>query len=559
MDPQSVKLFQDFGGPSFTDATSASGAALQASAKQRRAQSVKLVWGSVPSLGARGGLNKTCGEVAVKTSTAPMAAHYAGEVVRLAAELRPLAQAVAAATVPTGTLWNNDKILDGLPAAFEQVRHESAARLSSAITAEYRAAQSAPEASRAQLGWVAAGVHYPSLAKNARVFMGLIRDAFPVVSVGVSSAAFDKGAAGDFAQFPQVGVALANAERLASGGADGLPAALLSAAPQSGELSFTERPLESVLTFLFSTERLRQLRTSPSIEPLTMLAAAGDDLITRSLYVFGAGLVADAGGSMLSNSFLPSWATRIGKVAETVGGFAVSVAMVGLLAGVVLLYVVPLLPFVYFFFALLGWVFSIAEALLAVPLWALAHLRIDGEGFAGAAASGGYFLLFELFLRPFLIVAACVVSYLGFWGGLWCLSTLFDMATSEAVASVLEQSEGASGLDAFVFTIIFALMAYGVAVAAFKLIDKIPNEIMRWMGAGVRPFMGGNDAPDLRGSMLAGGAAVAHVSSGLQAVVNKAKAGQANGFLERKAISEKAQAAALRQESHTPKNIGGGS
>jgi hypothetical protein len=136
---------------------------------------------------------------------------------------------------------------------------------------------------------------------------------------------------------------------------------------------------------------------------------------------------------------------------------------------------------------------------------------------------GGYFLLFELLIRPALLVCAVVVSYLCFWGGIWALSSLFDLATTDTARTLLNKTAGPSGLDAFVYTIMFSFMAYGVAVSSFKLIDKIPNEVMRWMGAGTRPFMGGNDAPDLRGSMLAGGAAVGHVSQGLQSAVNRLK------------------------------------
>ena len=54
------------------------------------------------------------------------------------------------------------------------------------------------------------------------------------------------------------------------------------------------------------------------------------------------------------------------------------------------------MPFIYFFFALAGWIKSIFEAVVAMPLRALAHLRIDGEGLPGPGATNGYFLLLEI-------------------------------------------------------------------------------------------------------------------------------------------------------------------
>ena len=50
-------------------------------------------------------------------------------------------------------------------------------------------------------------------------------------------------------------------------------------------------------------------------------------------------------------------------------------------------------------FAVGGWVKGLFEAMVGVPLWALAHIRIDGQGLAGDAALNGYFLIFEIFIH----------------------------------------------------------------------------------------------------------------------------------------------------------------
>ena len=39
---------------------------------------------------------------------------------------------------------------------------------------------------------------------------------------------------------------------------------------------------------------------------------------------------------------------------------------------------------------------GMTELLVGAPLWALAHLRIDGNGLPGETASNGYFLIFEI-------------------------------------------------------------------------------------------------------------------------------------------------------------------
>ena len=45
-----------------------------------------------------------------------------------------------------------------------------------------------------------------------------------------------------------------------------------------------------------------------------------------------------------------------------------------------------------------------------------------------------------------------------------------------------------SVIDEFFFTIIYTIIIYMLAISAFKLIDQIPAQVLRWMGDGARPF-----------------------------------------------------------------------
>ena len=45
-----------------------------------------------------------------------------------------------------------------------------------------------------------------------------------------------------------------------------------------------------------------------------------------------------------------------------------------------------------------------------------------------------------------------------------------------------------SAIDEFFFTLIYAIIVYMLGQASFKLIDQIPNNILRWMGANVATF-----------------------------------------------------------------------
>lgn len=165
----------------------------------------------------------------------------------------------------------------------------------------------------------------------------------------------------------------------------------------------------------------------------------------------------------------------------------------------------PFLPFVYFYFAVASWVKAIFEAMVGVPLWALAHLRIDGDGLPGDAAQNGYFLILEIFIRPILTVVGLVAAVAVFGTQVRVLNIIWDLVTTNAAGYTDDYVTVGAGdilgmndvearryqrgiVDQFFFTVIYTVVCYMMALASFKLIDKIPDNILRWAGAGVSSF-----------------------------------------------------------------------
>jgi conjugal transfer/type IV secretion protein DotA/TraY len=50
-----------------------------------------------------------------------------------------------------------------------------------------------------------------------------------------------------------------------------------------------------------------------------------------------------------------------------------------------------------------GWIILVFEAMIAVPLWMLAHMTVGGDGLHGRAIEG-WSLLFNVVFRPTLMV-----------------------------------------------------------------------------------------------------------------------------------------------------------
>ncbi|MBL4803638.1 MAG: DotA/TraY family protein [Alphaproteobacteria bacterium] len=265
------------------------------------------------------------------------------------------------------------------------------------------------------------------------------------------------------------------------------------------------RPTNNVLVeaanAILGTEGIFEMRRNTDVHPLAQLSSIGRSMMENTLRntaYAAAAKATEIGTAQLDLGFEKN-------TAKAAGDFFIAMIAASLAISIILYYILPFLPFIYFMFALSGWVKSIFEAIVAMPLWALAHLRIDGEGVPGPGASNGYFLLLEIFLRPTLILVGFIASISIFSALVNVLNQIFDLVVSNVGGydNELEQliQDGAAApkfisklsvargpIDEFFFTAIYAIICYLIGLACFKLVDLIPNNILRWMGVSVSTF-----------------------------------------------------------------------
>ncbi len=268
--------------------------------------------------------------------------------------------------------------------------------------------------------------------------------------------------------------------------------------------------------------------------PLAQLSVLGKELVDVSIRNFAIGIF----GGLGSN-----FAGHFGPALAAASSFASTIASTTILLGFILYYIVPFLPFLYFFFAVGGWVKGIFEAMVGVPLWALAHIRIDGEGLPGDAATNGYYLIFEIFIRPILIIFGLVASLLIFSAMVKTLNGIFDVVVANLsgfsgelslCGSEISAGGGAAPentldsfrgpVDAFFFTIVYAIIVYILGMSSFKLIDLIPNQILRWMGNTTPTFNDSSEEPgkELVSKIAIGGTLLSQFSGGVGSNFTKA-------------------------------------
>ncbi len=274
----------------------------------------------------------------------------------------------------------------------------------------------------------------------------------------------------------------------------------------SSDASNTGNAAWKMMNMLFDAYGLSDLRKPENqhVHPLAQLVMIGKSIVDSTIRNLAISFFAAAGGG-LSQYFDKD----MGAAMKALSKMFFSLAMIGLVAGFILYYVLPFLPFIYFFFAVGSWVKTIFEAMVGVPLWALAHLRIDGEGLPGQQAAEGYFLIFEIFIRPILCVFGLLAGVAIFAAQARVLNAIFDLVIENLtgfndmdtarVGPFMPLSDSLSFkrqvVDQFFFTIIYATLLYMMAIASFKLIDLVPKGILRWIGSGARTFQDNREDP----------------------------------------------------------------
>lgn len=264
--------------------------------------------------------------------------------------------------------------------------------------------------------------------------------------------------------------------------------------------SLTTNAFIDAINAIFGTQGLFDMCKNADIHPLAQLSNLGKGLVESSIRSMGYSLASGVGGGVLY-----MLEPHLGAAAFSAAKFFVSIATIGLSIGFLLFYLLPFLPFIYYFFAVGGWIKGLFEAMVGIPLWALAHIRIDGQGLPGDAAAQGYFLIFEIFLRPILILFGLLAAIITFSVLVKVLNDIFTLVVSNLSGFDANRVDGCmldvagveeSGLveffrgpiDQFFFTVLYAVVVYMIGMSSFKLIDLIPNNLMRWMGAGVQTF-----------------------------------------------------------------------
>lgn len=285
------------------------------------------------------------------------------------------------------------------------------------------------------------------------------------------------------------------------------------------------------------------------VRPMSSIQAMGNTMLTIGQTMFGLWAVANMAAEGSANSALGLVGAGAGKgLVGAVGALYIPIMIATIICGALHAYILPMLPFIIWAYAIIAVISLAAELVIAGPVAAFMHIRADGNDFINQEQKTIYTMLFNALLRPSLLLCGLVVANLVLSIMASYLNRLYGVAVTTT------NGDGIIGLVGWItMTIMVFYLHYQLVVRSMSLITAVP--------AAVSELIGARDQD--RGDVQEGNrvfAAVANVTQrGTQTALTSSIAGAAKNKESEQAVTEQAiggRQAAVRQ-SGTP-NAGGG-
>jgi len=240
--------------------------------------------------------------------------------------------------------------------------------------------------------------------------------------------------------------------------------------------------------------------------PLVQLAAAGYGLLLAAQVVFvvfmavslDLGLVSGVNGFVVGTGFFDPLAVATPVVQMIVVPILAALLGVMVTMGATLGVYVPLIPYIIFTLGAIGWFTSTIETMIAGPLVAVGILAPGGHHEILGKAEPAVMLLFNVFLRPSLMIFGLIAAMLLASVVVTMINAMFfnvmlqvvgtgtsSLDVNNPTASIgTSAASAANPLELIFFLIAYVLLIVAALNKCFAAIHIIPERVMRWMQGG---------------------------------------------------------------------------
>lgn len=350
------------------------------------------------------------------------------------------------------------------------------------------------EEQQSTLGWTAAGAYYLEIARLNAETLSVLNATPDVTSPtyeGLGPSLSDDLAPVETAAQSYMQALMATATTSdGSNPPSGIPTTLASATNAAKGQTVLAQLFNSIGLNDWFLNKITAFLLPPTqvwSDPFGGLMSLGQVLMDVSLGAFAAAGILASGTSTAAttvwNVLTGNWAAAAATVAihPLISFLSVPIFILLtsiLVPGMMISYVLPMVPYVMWMAGVCGWIILVCEAMIAVPLWMLAHMTIGGDGLHGRAIEG-WGLLFNVMFRPTLMILGLFLSYFVFD----CMSWLIRESFGIAVGFILANGWFVTNLIGIVVLLnIFVMLQVTTAIMSFRMIALLPHHLPRLLG-----------------------------------------------------------------------------
>lgn len=258
-------------------------------------------------------------------------------------------------------------------------------------------------------------------------------------------------------------------------------------APQSGEGASEYIKKLISAPFMGAINQMTQEIAGSNLNHMSQMKSFGDTIVVAGEGV----LISSAVAAGAANSWLAQGTAKIGfDAGATLAMLSGTITLLSWAAigfGTTLSVYAPLIPFITWIASVVNWFVLLIEAVLAAPIWAVAHIHPDGDDAIGRGGQG-YMMILSLVMRPALMLFGLVTAMLLTQP----ITGLVNAGFMSAVSGV--QADSVTGVASFLgYVAVYVIIMTTVLHTVFSLIHWIPDNVPRWIGAHVS---GGPASPD---------------------------------------------------------------
>lgn len=240
---------------------------------------------------------------------------------------------------------------------------------------------------------------------------------------------------------------------------------------------------------MVTLNKLLTAETQKNTDPIIAISAMGSDIIAMVEYVWITGAIA-----AFVMAAVGSWCMAQLPFGNAISGFIMwfipmltGVMFTMFVSGAVMAYYVPMIPFIVYLFAAIGWFTAVIEAMVAAPFVAIGIIVPEGHAHFGQAQHA-IMLLLNVFIRPSMIVFGFIAGSILAHVSLWLLNQGLGTAMTIGGLTSAVKQDTTKILQTVAIILIYMTIVLDIVDRCFALIHEVPTNVLSWIGGQARSF-----------------------------------------------------------------------